>query len=49
MIHKSKLVVVGILLVGGVIFGLRDWEGITYGMKAATLTIEVDPGNWTGS
>ena len=39
MIHKSKLVVVGILLVGGVIFGLRDWEGITYGMKAATLTM----------
>ena len=41
MIHKSKLVVVGILLVGGVIFGLRDWEGITYGMKAATLAMAV--------
>ena len=41
MIHKSKLVIVGILLVGGVIFGVRDWEGITYGMKAATLAMAV--------
>ena len=41
MIHAVKLVVVGILLVGGVIFGLRDWEGITYGMKAATLAMAV--------
>ncbi len=41
MIHAVKLVIVGILLVGGVIFGVRDWEGITYGMKAATLAMAV--------
>ena len=39
MIYAVKLMMVGILVAGGALFGFSDWEGVTFGMKAATLAM----------